>query len=120
MARTCDFLYQNGKSQKSHVVETMNNGGWQNARKKVGLQGVKIHDLRHTVGMRLREAGVHEETIADILWHSRGTMTRHYSVVQVRELLDALNLITDESHRSNANLEILFREKPSPFKRKMG
>jgi hypothetical protein len=35
---------------------------------------------------------------------------------QVRELLDALNLITDESNRSNANLEMLFREKLSPFK----
>lgn len=29
-----------------------------------------INDLRHTVGMRLREAGAREETIADILWHT--------------------------------------------------
>ncbi len=83
-----------------------------------------MHDLRHTVGMRLREAGVAQETIADVLWHSRGTMTAHYSVVQVRELLDALNLITDESNRMNANLEMLFREKAeslqSSFKRKTG
>ena len=48
---------------------------------------------------------------SDILWHSRGTMTAHYSVAQVRELLDALNLITDESNRTNANLQMLFREK---------
>ena len=89
-----------------------------------GLQDVRVHDLRHTVGMRLRETGVREETISDILWHSRGTMTSHYSVAQVRELLDALNLITDESNRTNANLEMLFREKAeslqSSFKRKMG
>ena len=38
-------------------------------------------------------------------------MTSHYSVAQVRELLDALNLITDESNRTNASLEMLFREK---------
>lgn len=102
----------------------MNNNGWQKARKAVGLQDVRVHDLRHTVGMRLREAGVREETISDILWHSRGTMTAHYSVAQVRELLDALNLITDESSRTNANLEMLFREKAeslqSSFKIKMG
>ena len=83
-----------------------------------------MHDLRHTVGMRLREAGVREEAISDILWHSRGTMTSHHSVAQVSELLDALNLITDESNRTNANLEMLFREKAkslqSSFKRKTG
>lgn len=118
------FTYQPGKDHEPHAVETMNNNGWQRARKAVGLQEVRVHDLRHTVGMRLREAGVREETIADILWHSRGTMTRHYSVAQVRELLDALNLITDESNRTNANLEMLFREKAeslqSSFKRKIG
>lgn len=118
------FTYQRGKHHEPHAVETMNNNGWQTARKLVGLQDVRVHDLRHTVGMRLREAGVREETISDILWHSRGTMTSHYSVAQVRELLDALNLITDESNRTNASLEMLFREKAeslqSSFKRKMG
>jgi len=117
------FIYQRGKIKSPQAVETMNNNGWQRARKAVGLQDVRVHDLRHTVGMRLREAGVREETISDILWHSRGTMTAHYSVAQVRELLDALNLITDESNRTNASLEMLFREKAeslqSSFKRKM-
>jgi integrase len=118
------FTYQRGKLHEPHAIETMNNNGWQNARKAVGLKDVRVHDLRHTVGMRLREAGVREETISDILWHNRGTMTSHYSVVQVRELLDALNLITDESNRTNANLEMLFRKKAeslqSSFKRKTG
>lgn len=118
------FTYQRGKKLEPHAIETMNNNGWQNARRGIGLQDVRVHDLRHTVGMRLREAGVRVETISDILWHSRGTMTAHYSVVQVRELLDALNLISDESNRMNANLEMLFREKAeslqSSFKRKMG
>jgi integrase len=118
------FTYQPGKNIEPHAVETMNNNGWQTVRTAVGLQGVRVHDLRHTVGMRLREAGVREETISDILWHSRGTMTSHYSVAQVRELLDALNLITDESNRKNASLEMLFREKAeslqSSSNRKMG
>lgn len=118
------FTYQKGKLHEPSSVETMNNNGWQNARKAVGLQDVRVHDLRHTVAVRLREAGVREETIADILWHSRNSMTAHYSVAQVRELLDALNLVTDESNKVNANLEMLFREKvnslQSPSKRKMG
>ena len=118
------FTYQCGKNNEPHAVEAMNNTGWQSARNAVGLQDVRVHDLRHTVGMRLREAGVREETISDILWHSRKTMTAHYSVSQVIELLDALNLIADESNRTNANLEMLFREKAeslqSSFNKKMG
>lgn len=119
------FVYQKGKLHKPNKVETMNNNGWQNARKSVGLQDVRIHDLRHTVAVRLREASVRQETIADILWHSHTSMTAHYSVAQVKELLDALNLIADETNRVNANLEMLFREKTtkslqSPFERKMG
>ncbi len=69
-----------------------------------------IHDLRHTVGMRLREAEVREETIADILWHTRPGMTAHYSVAQVAELVEALNRITDERHRTNRSLAMIARE----------
>lgn len=75
-------------------------------------------------GMRLREKAVRKETISDVLWHSTGSMTEHYSVAQARELLDALNLITDQSNRTNVNLQMLFREPDeslqSPSTRKMG
>jgi hypothetical protein len=43
-------------------------------------------------------------------------MTAHYSVAQVHELLDALNLISEDSNRTNASLEMLYREMRSPFK----
>jgi integrase len=43
-------------------------------------------DLRHTVGTRLREADVPENTFADILWHSNLSMTRDYSMAQIAEL----------------------------------
>ena len=59
--------------------------------------------------MRLREAEVREETIADILWHVRPGMTAHYSVAQVAEL-DALNRITDERSRTNRSLAMIARE----------
>jgi integrase len=39
-------------------VSTMNNTAWQRARRNEGLQGVRIHDLRHTFACRLRAAGV--------------------------------------------------------------
>lgn len=110
-----------------HRVETMNNNGWQRARKLAGIPDLHIHDLRHTVGMRLREAGAKEETIADILWHTRKGMTAHYSVVQMDELVTALNRITDEGNRTNRSLAMIRREQLGnespqkvPSERKMG
>lgn len=91
-------------------METMNNTAWQRARKEIGIPDLHIHDLRHTVGMRLREAEVREETIADILWHVRPGMTAHYSVAQCAELVDALNRITDERSRTNRSLAMIARE----------
>ena len=95
-------------------MQTMNNTAWQRARTQAGLGDLHVHDLRHTVGMRLREAGVREETIADILWHSRRGMTAHYSVVQIVEIRDALELITDERNCFNKSLASLIREIKSP------
>jgi Phage integrase family len=91
-------------------VQSMNNTAWQTARRKAGLDDLHVHDLRHTVGMRLREAGVDEDTRADILWHKRPGMTAHYSQVQVREIRTALDLINDETGRQNRSLRILAKE----------
>ncbi len=84
-----------------------------------------MHDLRHTVGMRLREAEVHEETIADILWHNRPSMTAHYSVAQVIKLYEALNKVSDESNRVNRSLVMIVRDarnlkvpQKSPYEKK--
>ncbi len=91
-------------------IETMNNSAWRRVRRKAGLPDLHVHDLRHTVGMRLREAGVTEATIADILWHTRVGMTAHYSVAQVREIYEALERLTSETHRQNRSLAMIARE----------
>lgn len=88
-------------------VQSMNNTAWQNARQKANLGDLHVHDLRHTVGMRLREANVGEKTKSDILWHSTGTMTDHYSIAQIIEIFDALQRIKDESSRPNLSLRSL-------------
>jgi integrase len=84
--------------------------GVQSWRKRCGLHGFRVHDLRHTVGMRLREAGVPESTHADVLWHSHAGMTAHYSVAQVVEIREALEKITDEKHANNVSLASIIRE----------
>jgi hypothetical protein len=44
----------------------MNNSAWKRARKKVELERVRVHDLKHTFGRRLRAAGVSFEDRQDL------------------------------------------------------
>lgn len=91
-------------------IQTMNNTAWQNARKAACLGDLHVHDLRHTVGMRLREAGVAESTVAEVLWHSTKTMTQHYSMAQIVELHAALEKIKADSGKWNKTLATLRQE----------
>jgi len=91
-------------------IETMNNTAWQNARERTALGDLHVHDLRHTVGMRLREAGVPESTRADILWHSTANMTQHYSMAQVVELHAALEKISADTGAWNKSLATIRQE----------
>ncbi|HZF80320.1 MAG TPA: tyrosine-type recombinase/integrase [Rubrivivax sp.] len=92
---------------KRHAVETMNNTAWKRARKEAGLGDLHVHDLRHTTGMRMREAGGPESTRADILWHTTRTMTHHYSMAQIVELYAALEKIKEDSGVWNKSLATL-------------
>ncbi len=93
-------------------IQTMNNTAWQNARKKAGPGDLHVHDLRHTVGLRLRlrEAGASDRTQDAILWHSGKTMTAHYSMAQLVEVFEALEKIKDEANRWNISLRSLIHE----------
>lgn len=102
---------------KYKPIQKMNNTAWQTARTSADLGDLHVHDLRHTVGMRLREAKVSERTIADILWHSTATMTQHYSVAQIVELFDSLEKIKEDSGQWNKSLATLKREQQTALKK---
>jgi integrase len=101
-------------------IGMMNNTAWQRARREAGLPDLHVHDLRHTVGMRLREAGVPESTVADILWHSSPSMTRHYSMAQIVELHAALETIKEDTGRWNKSLATLRHEHEEALRRSAG
>ncbi len=64
-------------------LKSMRRTAWINARHKVGLDFVRIHDLRHTYGRRLRSAGVSFEDRQDLLGHRSGRITTHYSAPEL-------------------------------------
>ncbi|MEO8154000.1 MAG: hypothetical protein ABI605_13085 [Rhizobacter sp.] len=67
----------------------------------LALGDLHFHDLCHTVGMHLREAGVSEGTRADTLWYSTPSMTHHYRVAQIVELHAALEKVKDDNGHWN-------------------
>jgi integrase len=81
------FPYRGGR------VSTMNNTAWQRARREVALPSVRIHDLRHTFGCRLRAAGVTAEDREALLGHANHSRAGHYASADVGRLLKQANLI---------------------------
>ena len=52
---------------------------WQRIRKRAGLDGVTIHDLRRTVGSWMAQAGVPLQVIGEVLNHRHPDVTRIYA-----------------------------------------
>lgn len=77
------FTYQ------GHAVTSINNSAWKRVRKSVGLAQVRVHDIKHTFGRRLRAAGVALETRKVLLGHRNGDITTHYSAPELEELIEA-------------------------------
>lgn len=59
-----------------------------------GFQRVRVHDLKHTFGRRLRSVGVSLETRRVLLGHKNGDITTRYSVPEITELLGAAERVS--------------------------
>lgn len=115
------FVYKAGKEAEYKRVNAVNQSAWRKARARAaetyptalrtappaGFCDLHFHDLRHTVGRRLRAAGVNNETRADILGHRNGNMTTHYSQGELTELFDAVQLIAAESEAAPTMLRVV-------------
>jgi len=85
---------------KGKHLTKINNSAWKNARKKADLPLARVHDLKHTFGMRLRAADVNFEDRQDLLGHKNGSITTHYSQAEIRNLIEASNRICLEDGNS--------------------
>lgn len=81
-------------------VDTMNNTAFQRAREAAGLAGVRVHDLRHTFGQRLRDAGVSEEDRSLLLGHAIEGMAQHYASATVARLVEVANRVQETRDRA--------------------
>ena len=77
-------------------LSRVRNHAWKKARDRAGLPEVRVHDLRHTFGHRLRAAGVSFEDRQDLLGHKSARITTHYSSPDLIRLLSAANLLCEK------------------------
>ena len=111
------FVHARGKASEPRPVTKINNTAWKAARERAaeawqarygepaseGFRRVRVHDLKHTFGRRLRAAGVGFEDRQDLLGHKSGRITTHYSQAELASLIRAADqLCTTESRKSPA------------------
>lgn len=118
------FPYGRTKSGKEGCILRMNNSAWRKARVRAaklwqekylrpahpGYLSVRIHDLKHTYGRRLKAAGVTQEDRKSLLGHKNGSVTSHYSGAEIWQLIEAANKVSATDSRGPV-LTILQRRK---------
>ena len=75
----------------------MLNSAWKKARARADLDQVRVYDLKHTFGRRLRAAGVSFEDPQDLLGHRSGRITSHYSAAELSRLIEAAEKVCERN-----------------------
>jgi len=97
--RHSDFVFTREGSPVTHIY----NSGWKAARRRAtaryerefgrpcpaGFRSIRVHDLKHTYGHRLRVAGVSFEDRKLLLGHKAQHVTTHYSAPEIGALIEA-------------------------------
>lgn len=91
--KNADYVF----TYRGKPISRMLNSAWLRARETVGLPQVRVHDLKHTFGRRLRAAGVSFEDRQDLLGHRSGRITTHYSAAELSHLITAANSVCNSN-----------------------
>ena len=91
-------------------ITRMGNSAWYGARKRADLDHVRVHDLKHTFGRRLRAAGVSFEDRQDLLGHRSSRMTTHYSAGELRNLITMAEKVARRGGHESVPLILLKRQ----------
>jgi len=90
-----DYVFTYKGNPRNKMLTT----AWKRARTKCNLEQVRVHDLKHTFGRRLRSVGVSFEDRQDLLGHRSGRITTHYSAAELTNLIEAANKVCDMNRR---------------------
>lgn len=119
-------IYVFGTNEFGQPLSRMTNTSWKLARERAvvvylqefnrmpppGLAKVRVHDLKHTFGRRLRAAGVGFEDRQVLLGHKgRKSVTSDYSVPEIEHLIAQANKVCVPGQRSTPTLLLVKQRK---------
>lgn len=61
-----------------HLTQSVMQNAWQRIRRHAGIEDVRLHDLRHTVGTYAGQTGANAFLLRDLLRHKNSSMTGRY------------------------------------------
>jgi integrase len=94
-----DFVFTNPKTGVN-LVELKT--GFRNACKEAGIHDFRFHDLRHTTGTRLADAGTDAFAIAEVLGHRNLQTTKRYThatELRKRRAIEALANYSEDGQK---------------------
>ena len=83
-----DYIFANPKTQKPFTTFYFS---WNTARKAAGLDGLRVHDLRHSFASFLVNAGCSLYEVQKLLGHANIAMTQRYSHLSQDSLMRAVS-----------------------------
>lgn len=107
-------------------VGRMYNSSWRRQRDKAakayssilgracpeGFKRLRVHDLKHTFGKRLRAADVSFEDRQDLLGHKSSRITTDYSAAEIGKLIEAAEKACDDNSRKAYAINLAALQRP--------
>jgi integrase len=108
-------------TRRGKPITRIYNSGWRAARRRAskrytsefgrscpkGFQSIRVHDLKHTYGHRLRAVGVGFEDRKLLLGHKAGHVTTHYSAPEIEALIQASEKVCELGARKSHALTVV-------------
>jgi len=115
--RHCEFVF----TCKDRPVTRIYNSGWKAARRRAaaryerelgrpcpaGFRSIRVHDMKHTYGHRLRVAGVSFEDRKLLLGHKAQHVTTHYSAPEIGALIEASERVCELETRASPAISVV-------------
>lgn len=72
-----------------------------------GFRKIRVRDLKHTFGRRLRAVGMSFADRQDLLGHKSARITTHYSNAEIDNLIEAGNRVCRMGSRKSPAIKLL-------------
>jgi integrase len=115
--RHSEFVFTCEGRPVTHIY----NSGWKAARRRAavryerelgrpcpqGFRSIRVHDLKHAYGHRLRVAGVSFEDRKLLLGHKAQHVTTHYSAPEIGALIEASEKVCELESRASPAISVV-------------